>query len=207
MILIKLPNRELFLGQQVCRKWRDIIKRSRDIQCALGFQRSEEMKDLAIRCARNVFSIMLHPAKLVHFAAATDYLVLQYPYGYFVNPVVESFLSITSDFILGCSCFDFKMECLREGLKLDGTSADRMYLTFPPTMILELRTETDLINDVGETLFSGPFRVDRESGVTVGDLFQNVVSLIGRAKSIINQPRLVYLPIDTKKLEYLPYKE
>ena len=94
-------------------------------------------------------------------------------------------------------------------VKLDGTTAQKMYLTFPPTTKVELRTKPGFAQlstqrkHVSEWKF--PITITCANGVTVVDLSQELMMEIGNIEYRINHQPIARLPDDLAGVELSQY--
>ena len=94
-------------------------------------------------------------------------------------------------------------------VNLDGTTAQKMYLTFPPTTKVELRTKPESAQlstqrkHVSERKF--PITITCTNGVTVVDLSQELMMEIGNIEYRINHQPIARLPDDLAGVELSQY--
>lgn len=173
-ILLYLHPKDLLLAQNISKTFRDTIKGSKQIRCALGI----ELRDIhafgrvAAKSAKNNCVNILATEMLVDMNSAQELSRLFDTGEYVLNPMTLLFIKKTKVY-KGELGFNLK----RLKRMYHDSSSHEMHLTFSPTIKVEIAIKINF-KDRRSKSYVKSACVKRENGVTIGDFVQEVESIV-----------------------------
>lgn len=169
-IVSNLSQKDLLLLQRISKKWQSAITGYIKYEEAMCFMPAEIFSEAAKKAKPQVFGHTFEAPKLSSATSAQGFLNMLQLNEYTLNPMLSAFFFKV---VGGTSSGPYEYKLETQKLKLKGSAIHKMYLTQPPTTMVELKSEKN-----GNCCIASQI-IKKATGVTLGDLVTAVSRQVG----------------------------